>query len=149
MKKALRTAFMGATAATITITVLEKLLYRQQDLETLSQLLYSEGRSDINHAYPPALLFSKMIAWMSAALVAGIVIAYCKTENKRYVYMTVALFLMMGACINLAIVPHPSWLWAAVPALFVVPMLAGSRLCRFRYRSAEWAGREPHAEAAL
>ena len=44
----------------------------------------------------------------------------------------VALLLFGGAVMNLVKIPHPSWMWVAVPVVYIAAALLGIRLARTR-----------------
>lgn len=125
-------AVCSVVSGNLLITYLEKTLNSAQSLETLRDvLLTAENRAAAAAAYPPELLANKMIAWMAGAFVAGLVLSAIVKQKNKWVHAIVILFYFSAAYLNIAIVPHPSWVAAAIPAVFIVPFLGGYGLTAF------------------
>jgi hypothetical protein len=128
MFRSFLTGMLAVVTGNVMITVLEKLVYSQKNLDTLHDLLLQgSSRVSIGELYPPEILSQKMFIWAVAAFAAGLVVTLVKAAHKKKIYAGVTLFFILAAAVNLYIVPHPAWLTAAVPALFVMPMYAASQ----------------------
>jgi hypothetical protein len=129
MKRSFLAGILAVAAGNTIITGMEKLLYSREQLEVLEQLLLNGGsRAAIASQYPPELLNQKMFIWMVAAFVAGLVAFFAKPEHRTRVYAGIVLFMLLAAGINIYIVPHPAWLTAVLPALFVLPVYASAHI---------------------
>jgi hypothetical protein len=123
MKKPVIAGIVSALSANIIITILEKLVYARTDLK---QFAANQLNSEM---IPPQLLMQKMSIWMIAALTAGITLSLFKLSERKhkYVFFVVVMFMLTAAYTSLFIMPHPSWIKAALPALFIVPMYLGGQ----------------------
>jgi hypothetical protein len=132
MRRSFFTAVCAIAAGNAVITLFEKLVYSKKHLDALHEVLIQSAPYSVKGTmYPPELLFQKMMAWIFAAFVAGLVTAALRPAHRKYVLAAAVLFFMLAALVNVAIVPHPYWFTAVMPAVFIVPLLAGAGTLQF------------------
>jgi hypothetical protein len=132
MNRFITAAFCSVLSGNLLITLIEKALNSRRSLEELRDIIiYSENRAAAAAAYPADLLTNKMIAWVAGAFVAGLVLSVMLKNRNKWVQAIVVLFYLSAAFINIAIVPHPSWIAATIPAIFIVPFMGGLGLAGF------------------
>jgi hypothetical protein len=132
MAKLLKAAFCSVVSGNLLITLVEKTLNSGKDIERLREVVYaSESRIAAAAAYPADLLMNKLIAWMAGAFVAGLVLRLVSGQRNKWIQAIVILFYLTAAYANIFIVPHPSWMVAAIPAIFIVPFMGGLECARF------------------
>ena len=132
MKRHLTAAFCSVLAGNLIITLIEKTLNSGQSLDQLREILvYADNRAAAAAAYPADLLLNKIIAWAAGAFIAGLVLNAMLKKRNKFVQGVVVLFYLSAAFINIAIIPHPSWVAATIPAIFIVPFLGGLGLTSF------------------
>lgn len=85
----------------------------------------------------PALLLM-VVGWALAAGVGAFVAVRMTPERRASAGHLVALLLLLATLVNLAMLPHPGWMWAA--ALLAVPVVGwvGARLGAAAQRSREF-----------
>ena len=122
-------AICSIASGNLQITFIEKTFNSPHSLQQLSETLITAGnRASAAAAYPPDLLMNKMIAWAVGAFTAGLVLNLMLKKPNKWMNEVVIMFYLVAAYINIAIVPHPSWVAACVPALMTVPFMGGLRL---------------------
>ncbi len=125
-------AVCSVVSGNLLITYLEKTLNSAQSLDTLRDvLLTAENRAAAAAAYPQDLLANKLVAWMAGAFLAGLVLSSILKQKNKWVHAIVVLFYLTAAYVNIVIVPHPAWVAAAIPAVFIVPFLGGYGLAAY------------------
>lgn len=125
-------AICSIAGGNLLITFIEKAFNSPHSLERLSDiLLNAENRASAAAAYPPDLLMNKMIAWAVGTFTAGLVLNALLKKPNKWINAVVVMFYIVAAYINTAIVPHPSWVAASIPALMIVPFIGGLGLNNF------------------
>lgn len=79
-------------------------------------------------AMPVIALALMVIGWGVASAVGAFVAVRITPERRRSAGHLVALLLLIATMANLAMLPHPAWMWVA--ALIAVPLLGwvGARM---------------------
>lgn len=132
MRRSFFTAVCAIAAGNAVITLFEKLVYSKKHLDALHEVLIQSAPYAVKGTmYPPELLFQKMMAWIFAAFVAGLITEALRPAHSKYVLAASVLFFMLAALVNVTIVPHPAWFAAVIPAVFIVPLMAGANTLQF------------------
>jgi hypothetical protein len=132
MSKLLKGVFCSMVSGNLLITLVEKITNSGKDIQRLREVIYySENRMAAAAAYPADLLMNKLIAWVIGAFAAGLVLRLVLGQRNKWMQAFVILFYLTGAYTNIFIVPHPLWMVAAIPAIFIVPFIGGLECVKF------------------
>jgi len=134
-------AAVGGAAAAIAVVALSDLLVgRIVPLPSSVDLQTPERARAAIAAVPLPALVLLVSGWALAGGIGAFVAARLSAGRRMLVGLIVAALLVLATVANLAMVPHPAWMWPA--ALVLIPLLgwlgarAGSTLGRSMHRLA-------------
>jgi sorbitol-specific phosphotransferase system component IIBC len=81
---------------------------------------------------PTAAFLLLLAGWVLAAAVGSYVAARLATQARAIHGLIVAVFVLVATVSNLAVIPHPTWLW---PAVIILIPAAGWLATRLVVRS--------------
>jgi hypothetical protein len=123
MKKVFLNAVLLVIIGNAIITILEKLLYSNFDMQALQVELINYSTNGALFAKVAPLLVIKIKIWVVAFSIVSAVLFFINPNNKKSIRNAVMLFYFVGLLVNLLIIPHPNWLYMALVPIVVVPFI--------------------------
>jgi hypothetical protein len=112
---------VGAVSAVAIVSLSDALVTRAYPLPAGTDTGNSESLAAAIQGMPSAALLLMVAGWGLAAGVGAFVAVRLSAERRTGIGFIVAGILLLATIANLAMLPHPRWMWVA--ALVVVPLL--------------------------
>ena len=113
--------FVGTVAALVVVSLSDALVARMYPWPAGTDMRNAESFAAAIEAVPLPGLLLMVIGWGVAAGIGAFVAVRLSVERTTTVGFVVAGLLLLATVANLAMLPHPRWMWIA--PLLVVPLL--------------------------
>jgi hypothetical protein len=118
----------GAVAAVAVVVLSDAVVGRVYPLPSGLELSNAETARAAIAAVPLVALILLVLGWALAGGIGAFVAVRLAPEHRMMVGLVVASLLLLATVANLAMVPHPVWMWPASLLLIALLGWAGARV---------------------
>ena len=118
----------GLAVAFLVIIVIEMINHAIYPLPEDVNPLDAQSLKSAMAGMPAGALAGVVLAWILGALAGSFTAAKIAGSGGLLPGLVVGIFLLLGSVLNMAVLPHPVWVWAAALILIPTASVLGTRL---------------------
>ncbi len=103
----------GAAVAMVVIAIVEGISGFMHPMPEGMNMTDAQAMRDFAATLPASAFVMVVLAWSLGALAGGWLAGRIAARSTALHGLTIGLLLLLGAVVNLALIPHPGWVWAA------------------------------------
>ena len=103
----------GAAMAMVVIALVEGISSFMHPIPEGLDIGDAQAMKDFVATLPPSAFAMLVLAWSLGAMAGGWLAGWIAARSAGLHGLAVGLLLVLGAIINMALIPHPGWMWAA------------------------------------